>query len=168
MSETGGWREGTTHVCDIIPGEEDLGDRLIKMTEKAIPEANETTLTDGSKSLELSEVLGAALNIHATETNANGTRGDNDDTVALLSELDCGIDDQRQNGKKRLMSGFVHNGTCSCRRSWLAPCASLAARWVAGSKIWGHDHGSHIWQVVFRQEQGVIGAAARQGLHAEA
>jgi hypothetical protein len=62
----GAERGEITHVCDIIPGEEDLGNRLIKMTEKAIPEANETTLANGSKSLKLSEVLGAALNVHAT------------------------------------------------------------------------------------------------------
>lgn len=92
------------------------------MTEKAVPEADETALTNGSEGLELGKVLGPALDVHASETNTDGARRDDDDTVALLSELDCRVDDQRQNGQKRLMSLFVHNGTCSCTWWWLAPC----------------------------------------------
>ncbi len=92
------------------------------MAEEAVPEADEAALTDGSEGLELSEVLGAALNVHAAETNADGSRGDNDHAVAFLPELDCRVDDQRQDGQKRLMSLFVHNGTRSCKQRWLAPC----------------------------------------------
>lgn len=138
-----------TYVCDIISGQENLSNRLIEMAEKAIPETDETALTDGGQGLELSEVLGATLNVHAAETNSDGARGDNDDTVAFLPELDCRIDDQRQNGQKRLMSLFVHNGTCACAWWWLA---RPFCTWYGGGGWqgrYGHDLRNHIWQVVF-------------------
>ncbi len=67
----------------------------------------------GSSYLKLGEMLGTAINVHAPQTNANGAGRDNDDSMAFLAKLDGGIDDQGQDRQERLMSLFVHNGTCA-------------------------------------------------------
>lgn len=42
------------------------------MTEEAVPEADQTALANSGQSLELGKVLGALVDIHATEADANG------------------------------------------------------------------------------------------------
>lgn len=59
-------------------------------------------------------MLGTAINVHASQTNANGTGRDDDDSVAFLAKLDSGIDNQGQDRQERLMSLFVDNRTSAC------------------------------------------------------
>lgn len=39
------------YVCNIISGEENLSNGLVKMTKQAIPKRDETALSDSSQSL---------------------------------------------------------------------------------------------------------------------
>lgn len=106
-----GWRQRATYIGDIVTGEENLGNGLVHVVEQAVPETHETALTDGSQSLELSKMLGALVNIHAAKTNTDGSGGDDDNSVALLAELDCSVDNQSQNRQERLMCLFIDNRT---------------------------------------------------------
>lgn len=126
-----GWC-GFAYVCNVISGKEDLSNRLVHMAKQAVPEGNKTALSNSSQGLkkrvsylaarflsvlaggtylQLSEVLGATLNVHASQTDANSARRHNDDAVAILAQLNGGVDDEGKDGQKRLMRLFVDNGT---------------------------------------------------------
>lgn len=63
--------------------------------------------------LQLSKMLRLVVNIHATKTNANGTRRDNDNPVSRLLKLDSSVDNECQDRQKRLMCLFIHNRACA-------------------------------------------------------
>lgn len=84
------------------------------MVEQTVPKTHETALADGSQSLELSKMLGALVNIHAAETNTDGSGGDDDNSVALLAELDSSVDNKSQNRQKRLVCLFIDNRAGAC------------------------------------------------------
>ena len=60
--------------------------------------------------LQLCQMLWPLVNVHAAQANANSSRGDDDDPVAIFAQLASRVDDERQNGQQRLMRLFVHNG----------------------------------------------------------
>lgn len=55
-------------------------------------------------------MLGALVDLHSLEADANSSRGDDDNSVAILSQLECSVHNQGKNGQKRLMSPLVHDG----------------------------------------------------------
>ena len=60
--------------------------------------------------LQLSEMLGSLLDVHAAEAYTNGTRGDKNDPVTRLPKLDGSVHDQGQDGQQGLMCLFINNG----------------------------------------------------------
>lgn len=69
--------------------------------------------------LQLGEVLGLLVDVHATQTDANGTRRDNDDAVARLLQLDGRVDNEGEDWQEGLMGFFVDNGA----RAWAVSMA---------------------------------------------
>ena len=108
------WWQRATYIGDIVTGEKDLGNRLVHVVEQTVPETHETALADGSQSLELSKMLGALVNIHAAKTNTDGSGGDDDNSVALLAELDSSVDNKSQNRQERLVCLFIDNRAGAC------------------------------------------------------
>jgi hypothetical protein len=43
--------------------------------------------------LNLRQILRPPFQVHHLQSDANGARGNDDHAVAILSELDCGLDD---------------------------------------------------------------------------
>lgn len=83
------------------------------MIEKAVPDIHQATLANGSKGLQLGEVLGTLLLIHAAQAYANGAGRDDDDAVAIFAQLVGGLDDEREVGEERLVGLFVYDGGCA-------------------------------------------------------
>lgn len=54
-------------------------------------------------------MLGTLCYIHASKTDSNGTRGDNDHSMAIFPQFDRRVDNQGEDWKKRFMSVFVDN-----------------------------------------------------------
>jgi hypothetical protein len=63
--------------------------------------------------LELSKMLGTLVHLHSLEPNTNCSRGDNDNSVAILSELEGSVHDQGKNGQERFVCVFIHDGACA-------------------------------------------------------
>lgn len=108
-----------THICYVVPSEEDLGDRLLQVSEQAVPDVHEATLAYGGEGLQLGEVLGPLVLLHATEADADGAGRDEDDAVAILAQLVGGLDDEREVGEEGLVGLLVHYGACSCA-AWVS------------------------------------------------
>jgi hypothetical protein len=105
-----------------------LSNVLSQVVKETVPKTDETTLTDcrqclfkcekfelnfavsSSKThLQLSEMLWSFLDVHASETNADGPRGNDDYLVSILSQLHCRVDDESENRQQRLMCHFVND-----------------------------------------------------------
>ena len=76
----------------------------------------------GESYLQLGQMLRSLFDIHPPEPHANGSRRDDDDLVAILSQPDGRLYYRGQDGKERLMALFVHDragsyGTCKSK-SW--------------------------------------------------
>lgn len=54
-------------------------------------------------------MLWSLFNIHPLETNANGTRRDDDHPVSMLLKLDSRIHDQSQDREEWLMRLFIND-----------------------------------------------------------
>lgn len=61
-----------THVGNVVPRQQDLGDGLLEVLEDAVPDAHEAALADGGEGLQLGEVLGALVLVHAAQADADG------------------------------------------------------------------------------------------------
>ena len=108
-----------TYVGDIAPRQQDLGDGLAEVGKQAVPETHEAALADGCEGLQLRQVLGPLLDVHPAQADADSAGRDDDDFVAILSQLDGRLDDGRQDGEQRLMALFVDDGA----RAWVCqPC----------------------------------------------
>lgn len=59
-------------------------------------------------------MLGPLVLLHAPQAHANGTRGDYDYTVAILTQLVGCLDYEREVGQQWLVGLFVYNR----RRAW--------------------------------------------------
>ena len=103
------------------------------MGKQAVPEAHQAALANGCEGLPLSavycvvhhvddartylqlgQVLWPLLDVHPPQADADGAGRDDDDLVAILSQLHGRLDDGRQDGEERLMALFVDDGA----RSW--------------------------------------------------
>lgn len=47
--------------------------------------------------------------VHATESHANGTRGDNDNPVALSPQVDCRANNESYDWEERVIALLVEN-----------------------------------------------------------
>lgn len=54
-------------------------------------------------------MLGPVIDVHTAQSNANGTRGDDDNSVAIFLELGSRVDNECENWKKRFMCCLVDN-----------------------------------------------------------
>lgn len=104
---------GNTHIGYVVPRQQDLGDGLLQVLEEAVPDAHQAALADGGEGLQLGEVLGALLLVHAAQADADGARGDDDDAVAILAQLVGGLGYEREVGEVRLVRLLVDDGACS-------------------------------------------------------
>jgi hypothetical protein len=60
-------------------------------------------------------VFGAAVEGHASQSDADCAGGHNDDFVAIVVEFDCGLDYEGEYGEERLVRFLVDYGAGSCR-----------------------------------------------------
>lgn len=102
-----------THIRYVVPGQQDLGDGLLEMIEQAVPDVHQAALANGSEGLQLGEVLGTLLLVHAAQADADGAGGDNDNAMPIFTQLVGGLDNQREVGEQRLVGLLVYNGGCS-------------------------------------------------------
>lgn len=84
------------------------------MAEQAVPDVHETALADGGEGLQLGEMLGPPVLLHAAQADADGARGHEDDAVAIFAQGVGGLDDQREVGEERLVGLLVYYGTSPC------------------------------------------------------
>lgn len=103
----------STHIRYVAPGQQDLSDGLLQVAEEAVPDVHEAALADGGEGLQLGEVLGPPVLVHAAQADADGARGDEDDTVAIFAQGMGGLDDEREVGEEGLVGFFVDYGTGS-------------------------------------------------------
>lgn len=80
------------------------------MVEQTVPKAHQPALADGSEGLQLGEMLGPLVDIHAAQANADGAGRDNDNFVAIFPQLHCRLYYGRQDGQKRLVGLLIDNG----------------------------------------------------------
>jgi hypothetical protein len=80
------------------------------MLKELVPHGHELALAYSSQGLNLREVFGAAREIHLPEGHANGTRGADDDAVAIVTKGDGGFDDGREDGEEGFVGLFVNDG----------------------------------------------------------
>lgn len=59
-------------------------------------------------------MLWSFLDVHASQTNSNGARGDNDDSVTIFAQLHGCVDDESQNRQQGLVSLLIDDGAGSC------------------------------------------------------
>jgi hypothetical protein len=55
----------------------------------------------------LGQVLGTLFNVHSPQANANGARGDDDDSVAIFPQLVGRVHNEGQYGQQGLMGIFI-------------------------------------------------------------
>lgn len=123
------------------------------MVEQAVPHAHQTALANSSESLQLGQVLGALLRVHAAEADANGAGRDDDDAVAIGAEGVCCLDDEREVGEQRLMRLLVDDGRCSWEGvldSWEQQCVLTGDKTVRGCTKLDHDAEGSVAFHVFR------------------
>lgn len=123
VGPSGNWE--ATYVCYVVPRQQDLRDGLLQVLEDAVPYAHEAALADGGEGLQLGEVFGAFLLVHAAQADADGARGDDDDAVAIFAELVGGFCYEGEVGQQWLVCLLVHDGTCSCVGEDLLGCLSV-------------------------------------------
>lgn len=58
-------------------------------------------------------MLRSLFNIHTLETNADGSRRDDDHSVSMLLQLDRRIHDQSQDRQEWLVSLLINDGACA-------------------------------------------------------
>lgn len=80
--------------------------------------------------LEGGQTLRPLVHVHMPHADADGAGRDDDDSVAIFTELDSRLNDDGEDGQVRLTRLFIHNGT----RSWTTVLA-----W------WGDDRDKRGW-----------------------
>jgi hypothetical protein len=60
-------------------------------------------------------MLGSFFDVHPPQADSNSARRDNDDLVAILPQPNGRLDNETEDGKKRLVALFVHDRASSCR-----------------------------------------------------
>lgn len=60
-------------------------------------------------------MLGTLVDLHSLETNANGSRGDNDNSVAILSQLESSVYNQSEDWQEGFMSLLIYDGARPCK-----------------------------------------------------
>ena len=54
------------------------------------------------------------VDLHPSQTHANGPRGDNDNFVAIFDKSDDSLDDEGQDGEEGLVRFFMNDRACTC------------------------------------------------------
>lgn len=102
-----------TYIRNVVPREQNLGHGLSKVTKQVVPQADQPALTDGRQGLKRRQVLWSVIHLHPQQADADGAGRHDDDAVAILSQLDGRLDDERQDGQQRLVRGLVDDGAGS-------------------------------------------------------
>ena len=77
----------TNFVLDVVPGDEDLRDDMVKIAEQLVIDVHEFALSDSSRGLFARDVLRFFGEGQFPDAHADGARGDEDDVVAGILEV---------------------------------------------------------------------------------
>jgi len=124
-----------THIRDVVPSQQDLRDRLPQVREQLVPQRDKPALSNCRNRLKDTplvsscrhrraepisiylhgrQVLGPFVQIQPPQSDADGSGGHEDDSVAVPAEPDTSLGDERKVRQQRFVCLFIADRRCAC------------------------------------------------------